>query len=611
MHILITRLSIFIIGAFIFYPALPNLNDAPSPDKFTFAIVGDQHGTETPGVPEQFPIILKELNLLRPDFVVSTGDMIEDAEDDETEIARRRKEWVDAVEVYLPDIPFFPIAGNNDIWSEFSASVYRKIVGPLWYSFDYGDCHFIILCSEEWGHTGRISPGQKSWLRADLNANSDAELTFIFIHRPLWYRGQEDGWEQWYDEIHPILMKGGVDYVFGGHWHVYEDYGEVDGIHYIITGGGGGTLDTRRPDHLGPFYHYLLVTVDGGEVDISVVKIGSILPSDIVTSKMVDDHNKAMALFAHKPVFEITKGLKYYDGKASFNLTNPFDVAIKGTITWDIPGKGWVVYCPSSFELPPKSAKIIPITVSYSAADPVYAERPQYIATYDIPTLTGGPFVAEGALRVVPKQDVRRLTTPITIDGDLSDWWGIRMESLSHPKQLGNFDEWRPGELSAEFQVAWDDDNFYFACIVTDDVHYQPYALDDRSIWMGDIILLGFDSRNADTEDYGDDDFEIVLSLHDGEPGIQVRRPPKGSELFAAGATRIAVIREWEFTRYEFALSRDALPYDFLKGFSEIGFSVLISDNDGDDWEGFIEWNPGALTFGKDLASFTTLTFEP
>ena len=54
---------------------------------------------------------------------------------------------------------------------------------------------------------------------------------------------------------------------------------------------------------------------------------------------------------------------------------------------------------------------------------------------------------------------------------------------------------------SAEFQVAWDDENFYFACIVTDDVHYQPYALDDRSIWMGDIILLGFDSRNTDTED--------------------------------------------------------------------------------------------------------------
>lgn len=611
MYFLIRHLSILIIGTLFIYPALPLLDNTPSPDKFTFAVVGDQHGANTPDVPEQFFTILKELSILRPDFVVSTGDMIEGSEDDEAEIKRRREEWENAVGTYLDGISFFPTAGNNDIWSEFSADVYRRIVGPLWYSFDYGGCHFVVMCSEEPGYTSGVSPAQKSWLKADLKANADASFTFCFIHKPLWYRGEEDGEKQWYDEIHPVLVEGGVDYLFSGHRHVYEDYGLVDGVHYLITGGGGGTLDTGRPDHLGPFYHYLLVTVDGEDVDISVVKIGSILPSDVVTSEMVDGHNKAMALFAHKPVFEVDEGFNYYDGKARFSLENPFDVPVTGTIEWEISAKGWVVYCPSNFILPPGGRKDIPITVSYQGVDPIYVEWPKYKASYDIPSLVGGPFAAEGKLHVVPKLTVHQSPRQITIDGDLSDWWGIDSVILADAKHIGMFEEWRPDELSAVFQLTWDTQHLYFACEVTDDVHYQPYPPDDPSMWMGDIILMGFDLYNADTEDYGDADFELALSLHNGEPGFNARRASKGSSIKALQGMDIAITREWEFTRYEFSISRDTLPRNFLVPGAKIGFSVLISDNDGDGWAGFIEWNPGALTYGKDLASFATLTFQP
>jgi hypothetical protein len=193
----------------------------------------------------------------------------------------------------------------------------------------------------------------------------------------------------------------------------------------------------------------------------------------------------------------------------------------------------------------------------------------------------------------------------------LSDWAGIDAIELAEPKYNGAFEEWRPEELSMEFRLAWDAQRLYFGCIVTDDVHHQPYTINDPSVWTGDIVLIGFDSHNADTMEYGAEDFELLLSLHGGTASIQPRRAPKGSKIEAGEGMQLAITREWEYTRYELAIERDALPYDFLRPGAEIGFAVLASDNDGDGWDGFIEWNPGALTYGKDLASFGTITLVP
>ncbi len=611
MYQSILTLCAIIITAVTLHPALPAIDSAPDAGKFTFAVVGDLHGRDEPGVPPEFATIIKELNLLRPDFIVSTGDIIEDQPDDAALIKAAWDEWRDVVDTNLDGIPFFPIAGNNDIWSTLSAKFYQDNIAPMWYSFDYGACHFVVMCSEEPGHVSEVGPSQKTWLEADLKANSDAEHTFCFMHRPMWYKFDEPGWEDWYDDIHPLLSKYGVDYFFSGHWHVYENYGEVDGIDYIISGGAGGTLDTRRPAHLGPFYHYLLVTVDGEDVDIAVVKAGSVVPDDIVTTEMVRAHNDAMRIFSRQPVFEVEESLASYKGMAYFNLANPFDAAIAGTINWIIPGKGWIVRCPSDFSMPPNGSLPIPITVSYSGNDPIFTEWPEYTAVYDVPTLAGSPFTAKGKLRVVPIYDMMRTMMPIVIDGDLSDWENIEPVKVADGRHMGGFEEWRGEELSLEFRLAWDADNLYLACEVTDDAHYQPYNADAAEVWMGDSVMFGVDSRNADRVDYSDDDFEIVLSLHDGKAGIQPRYASDGSMIQKGEGMKVAIKREWEFTRYEFAIKRTSLPYDFLKPGAKIGFSILASDNDGDDWEGFMEWSPGSLTYGKDLASFGTVRLLP
>ncbi len=590
---------------------LPSVQNGPSADKFTFAVVGDLHSSGSTEVPGQFIAILKEINLLRPDFIVSTGNLIEGDVDDETQIRGEWDAWRDAVADNLDDIPFFPLAGNHDIWSQSSEKLYEEIVAPLWYSFDYGDSHFIVLCSADKDYSNGIRKDELHWLENDLQANSDEKHIFCFIHHPMWQKHEEDGWEEWYDEIHPLLARYHVDYAFSGHWHVYEDYGIVDGIHYITTGGAGGTLDTRRPDYLGPFYHYLLVTVDGDKVDVAVMKIGAVLPDDVVTTAMMDTYREAMAIFDRQPVFESVTGLASYQGEAKFELKNPFDEVVSGTIDWTLPGKGWVVRCPSTFTLRPQSALTIPIKITYQGSDPFHSEWPEYKAAYKVRSLSEHEFTAEGTLRVVPVLDVHMLNRSITVDGNLDDWEGVDSVSLASPEYIMGFNAWTPEDISMDFYTGWDVDGFYLACEVVDDVHYQPYKINDNDLWMGDGVLVGFDVGNADNVDYGDNDFELFLTLSGTGPLLQTRRGGPGTMLKSGKGYKLAITREWEFTRYELAIDRDAFPIDIFHPGAELGFSILVSDNDGDGWEGVLQWNQGAMTYGKDLAAFSTLKLVP
>ena len=68
------------------------------------------------------------------------------------------------------------------------------------------------------------------------------------------------------EELIYLFKKYNVDMVFSGHNHVYERF-EVDGINYIVTGGGGSPLyDKYRDDsNLQVFkksYNFVVLTID-------------------------------------------------------------------------------------------------------------------------------------------------------------------------------------------------------------------------------------------------------------------------------------------------------------------------------------------------------------
>jgi hypothetical protein len=127
-----------------------------------------------------------------------------------------------------------------------------------YYSFDYGNIHFICLDSMT---SDRSSPGpMATWLRADL-ASSTRQWTIAFWHHPPYSKGSHDSdTESNLFEMRqtflPILEEAGVDLVLAGHSHAYERSYLIDG-HYgtsstftnaMKKNGGSG-----RPDDTGAY----------------------------------------------------------------------------------------------------------------------------------------------------------------------------------------------------------------------------------------------------------------------------------------------------------------------------------------------------------------------
>jgi fibronectin type 3 domain-containing protein len=122
-----------------------------------------------------------------------------------------------------------------------------------YYSFDFGDIHFVCLESYE---TDR-SPGgaMMTWLRSDLAAAAGM-WTIAFWHHPPYSKGSHDSDTEtelieMRENALPILESYGVDLVLSGHSHSYERSFLLDG-HYgpstsfttaMIKDGGNGRED--------------------------------------------------------------------------------------------------------------------------------------------------------------------------------------------------------------------------------------------------------------------------------------------------------------------------------------------------------------------------------
>lgn len=104
------------------------------------------------------------------------------------------------------------------------------------YSFTYGDVHFIMLNTNKQGTADdSLSDEQMSWLRSDLEAN-DAKWTVALMHHPIYSTGSgsTDRWEDPMvlairEQLVPLLTEYGVDVVLAGHDHIYYCTHPIDG----------------------------------------------------------------------------------------------------------------------------------------------------------------------------------------------------------------------------------------------------------------------------------------------------------------------------------------------------------------------------------------------
>lgn len=105
-----------------------------------------------------------------------------------------------------------------------------------YYSFDYGNIHFICLDSMTSGLTDTTPMAR--WLEDDL-ANTAQEWIIVFFHHPPYTKGShnsdtEQDLVQIRQNLVPILEANGVDLVLSGHSHDYERSYLIDG-HYGLS----------------------------------------------------------------------------------------------------------------------------------------------------------------------------------------------------------------------------------------------------------------------------------------------------------------------------------------------------------------------------------------
>jgi hypothetical protein len=176
------------------------------------------------------------------------------------------------------------------------------------------------------------------------------------------------------------------------------------------------------------------------------------------------------------------------------------------------------------------------------------------------------------------------LAVPPAVDGNLAEWSGVvAATSTNRVYSVAGWDG--SADLTAVWQLGWDDENLYVAVTVADDTHVQNAS--GNLIFRGDSVDMQFDTvRNADfDESLSPDNFQITLSpgdFADRQPeAFRYRGTADGAILDAPGGHNVTVAARQTDTGYtlEAAIPWSDLNLTPTEGLT-IGLALNANDND-------------------------------
>jgi predicted phosphodiesterase len=247
---------------------------------FAFAVISDTQGN---------PVVSGTLAQMaweqRPHFLLHPGDLVSTGSDNQHWI----KHFFSSMEPLISRVAMFPVLGNHE---QDAANYYNYMSLPkpeYYYKFTYGNAEFFMIDTNR-----KVGPEseQYKWLEQQLKA-STAKWKFVCHHHPPYSSDENDYGDLWKTnrgtrgdlrarQLVPLYESYGVDIVWNGHIHSYERTWRVrkgkavqnNAPFYMITGGGGGGLETPGPFR--PFFqnnvrrghHYVMVYVNDGLLEL-------------------------------------------------------------------------------------------------------------------------------------------------------------------------------------------------------------------------------------------------------------------------------------------------------------------------------------------------------
>lgn len=140
--------------------------------------------------------------------------------------------WVNEIMTRLK-YPYVTVIGNHDIVANGSAT-YRKMFGPLNYSFGFGRDRFVFVNtnSREYAFDGSVP--DIAWLKAQLADNPAHQNTIVVGHVPPFDADFDKNLEGPYTEA--LANDPTVKFTLYGHQHrFYEGQFYDDGVNYHLT----------------------------------------------------------------------------------------------------------------------------------------------------------------------------------------------------------------------------------------------------------------------------------------------------------------------------------------------------------------------------------------
>lgn len=307
---------------------------------FNFLVFGDRTGGNETEAQRVWGKAVQQANRMQPDFVMTVGDLIQGYGD--------RKSWLEQTESFLAEtnkltMPWYPVAGNHDVYwmrntegrpNDHHESAYETHYGPLWYAFEYANCWFIVLHSDEGNpETGqkdykkaalqKMSEQQFNWLKETLEKAATAEHVFLFLHHPRWLGTHYgDDWKR----VHQLLKDAGnVTAVFAGHYHRML-FDRIDGIDYYVLATTGGAISNYSVDDQHVWYW---VSVLPKAYYVSAIPVDSVIdPKDRQMQSVTLVPEREWDIQSSDQVIEIEISTRDYDfskGKIDVCLTGGYD----------------------------------------------------------------------------------------------------------------------------------------------------------------------------------------------------------------------------------------------------------------------------------------------
>ncbi|HEV2435841.1 MAG TPA: metallophosphoesterase [Verrucomicrobiae bacterium] len=511
---------------------------------FEFAVIGDTRPRFESESFRPFEGLITSLNAFKPALVINLGDLIYGYGP-----ASKEKQW-DKYQAVIKTIrvPYYQLPGNHDTHSKEARAIYGQRFGKFYRSFDYGDCHFVLLDNTEQERWGYLGPTQLAWLTNDLR-QTRARAVFVFLHFPVWEpeRVTPEYYEFWANTLHPLFKQSRVRAVFAGHYHAYGPTREFDGIRYFITGGGGAEL---RPEYKksGGEYHFMMIHVTGDRFDVRVVT---------EHGELTDPEADVMGglQFADRNVSRIGIQRNTQDLKTGVPLTvsvaNPDPETLTGQAEWVVDA--------SAFSVQPQRVLLqIPGegTGQYHFTLKALQDT---VALQSLPRLEFN--VVSGGTRRQFRREVRflqelntpwRETAPV-LDGRLADWSNVPALELDEGSAPG-----------AALQSGYDAQNLYLALTVP-----AFETAEAKELGFSDEVQIGMARRLSDT-DFSSD--LLRLGFNSGTPEAVDRTPGPKTGAVLPGAKSVCRT-EGQQTIYEITI-----PLRLLKNLKAGAGSRLVLD---------------------------------